>query len=348
MSVGILSFANRVKATSTESAPSTNAHVGMKRERSFDLNKELTPEDSEEAFTSPAQLQTVQSEKTRRYRRRKQVQLSYATEKDKCDHDRRCLHWSTLTMKERKAASDRKRYHSKSNEEIDERNRRRNLKNSMLTEEEKRRKYDINNAYRKKKRLAMTDEEHAEARRKEAERSQRRRDARIVTHTAGVKRQRSFDLNREVTPEDQEEAQDVKEGELISKRPHKEGKQIILSYAIEKDKCDHGRTCLHWNDLSYKERKAAHDKRRYHSQTKEEIEEKKRERIVPRKRLLSEEKKRRKQEMNNISRKKRRLAMTVEERAKERRREAERSQSRRDARKLLALTQNTQAKGKNQ
>lgn len=95
MCIRILIFASDAMATSTNSNPSASQSVGLKRQRSFDLNEEITPEGSEQTFTSPIQSQIVKEEKcmsVRPYRRRNQRQLTYATEKNKCDHGRSCSH----------------------------------------------------------------------------------------------------------------------------------------------------------------------------------------------------------------------------------------------------------------
>jgi len=102
-----------VNAVSTSSMPNRT----LKRQRSFDLNVEAVPEDSEETLTSPIQAHpAVKGEKSvtsKPYKRRKEVILKYAKEKDQCDHDKTCLHWKDLSIRERKKAYDRRQYYTR-------------------------------------------------------------------------------------------------------------------------------------------------------------------------------------------------------------------------------------------
>lgn len=105
-------YINTVKAASTSSTPNTR----LKRQRSFDLNVEAVPENSGEPLTSPIQAHpAVKGEKSvtsKPYKRRKEVNLKYAKEKEKCDHDTTCLHWKDLSIRERKKAYDRRHYYT--------------------------------------------------------------------------------------------------------------------------------------------------------------------------------------------------------------------------------------------
>ena len=87
--------------------------------------------------------------------------------------------------------------------------------------------------------------------------------------TSRHKRQCSFDLNEEPLPEEIQAvstSHSSKDDERsTTSKPQKKLKQVILSHSTEKDQCDHTKTCLHWKQLTSKEKRVAYDRRRYYT-----------------------------------------------------------------------------------